>query len=91
MGVLKQGEDRVFSPVKGTYVHLKDVSDATFNSGVLGTGFAVDPEEDVIHAPVEGTISAVFPTGHALSLIHISKPWRNVMRFICSPRRAAAL
>ena len=62
MGVLKQGEDRVFSPVKGTYVHLKDVSDATFNSGVLGTGFAVDPEEDVIHAPVEGTISAVFRT-----------------------------
>lgn len=66
MGVLKQGEDCVFSPVKGTYVHLKDVSDATFNSGVLGTGFAVDPEEDVIHAPVEGTISAVFPTGHAV-------------------------
>lgn len=61
MGVLKQGEDCVFSPVKGTYVHLKDVSDATFNSGVLGTGFAVDPEEDVIHAPVEGTISAVSP------------------------------
>ena len=66
MGVLKQREDCVFSPVKGKYIHLKDVSDATFNSGVLGTGFAVDPKEDVIHAPVEGTISAVFPTGHAV-------------------------
>ena len=66
MGVIKQGEDCVFSPVKGKYIHLKDVSDATFNSGVLGTGFAVDPKEDVIHAPVEGTISAVFPTGHAV-------------------------
>lgn len=66
MGGRKHGEDCVFSPIKGKYVQLKDVSDATFSSGVLGTGFAIDPEEDVIHAPVEGTISAVFPTGHAV-------------------------
>lgn len=66
MGLGKQGEDHIFSPVKGKYVQLKDVGDAAFSSGILGIGFAVEPEGDEIHAPVEGTITALFPTGHAV-------------------------
>lgn len=66
MGFQKQKKDHIFSPVKGNYVHLKDVADPTFSSGVLGTGFGIEPDADVILAPVEGTVSMVFPTGHAI-------------------------
>ncbi|MEY8355567.1 glucose PTS transporter subunit IIA [Lachnospiraceae bacterium 54-53] len=66
MGFQKQKKDHIFSPVKGKYVHLKDVADPTFSSGVLGAGFGVEPDADVILAPVEGTVSMVFPTGHAI-------------------------
>ncbi len=66
MGFQEQNKDHIFSPVKGKYVHLKDVADPTFNSGVLGAGFGVEPDADEILAPVEGTVSMVFPTGHAI-------------------------
>nr|WP_314464786.1 glucose PTS transporter subunit IIA [uncultured Clostridium sp.] len=66
MGFQKQKKDHIFSPVKGKYVHLKAVADPTFSSGVLGAGFGIEPDADVILAPVEGTVSMVFPTGHAI-------------------------
>lgn len=58
----------VASPLKGRLVELKDVKDEAFSSGALGKGVAVMPEEGVLYAPADGTISAFFPTGHAIGL-----------------------
>lgn len=58
----------VASPLKGGLVELKDVKDEAFSSGALGKGVAVMPKEGVLYAPADGTISAFFPTGHAISL-----------------------
>ena len=58
----------VASPLKGKLVELKDVKDEAFSSGALGKGVAVMPEEGVLYAPADGTISAFFPTGHAIGL-----------------------
>lgn len=58
----------VASPLKGKTVALSDVKDEAFASGVLGKGVAIEPAEGVLYAPADGTISAFFPTGHAIGL-----------------------
>lgn len=47
---------------------MSEVKDEAFSSGVLGKGAAIEPEEGVLYAPADGTISALFPTGHAIGL-----------------------
>lgn len=59
----------VASPVRGTVVSLSQVGDDTFSQGMLGKGAAIIPSEGTIYAPVTGTISMVFPTGHAIGLV----------------------
>ena len=62
------GEVKIYSPLKGETIKLENVEDEAFSSGILGKGVAVMPEEGVLYAPVDGTISALFPTGHAVGM-----------------------
>lgn len=64
----KKGEILLASPLKGKVMKLSEVKDEAFSSGVLGLGAAIEPEEGVLYAPADGTISALFPTGHAIGL-----------------------
>ncbi|WP_086350611.1 beta-glucoside-specific PTS transporter subunit IIABC [Candidatus Enterococcus clewellii] len=56
-------------PVVGQTIDLSAVNDATFSSGALGDGFAVIPSEGKVYSPVNGRISSVFPTKHAIGVI----------------------
>ena len=58
----------VHSPVSGEVVNLSDVADETFSSKILGDGIAVKPSEGKIYAPFDGTVTALFPTKHAIGL-----------------------
>lgn len=58
----------ISAPVKGKIVSLKDMSDDAFSSGKLGKGICIIPEDDQIIAPCDGTISALYPTGHAVCI-----------------------
>lgn len=58
----------IASPLKGRLIKLSDVQDEAFSSGALGKGVAVLPEEGALYAPADGTISAFFPTGHAVGI-----------------------
>ncbi len=60
----------IASPLNGKVVKLEDVEDAAFSSGALGLGIAVMPEEGVLYAPSDGTITAMFPTGHAIGMVN---------------------
>ena len=64
----KEGETLLASPLKGKVVKLSEVKDEAFSSGALGMGIAIEPEEGVLYAPADGTVSALFPTGHAIGL-----------------------
>ncbi len=64
----KDGKIALASPLKGKVLKLSEVKDEAFASGVLGQGAAVEPEEGVLYAPADGTVSALFPTGHAIGL-----------------------
>lgn len=65
-------EKTIVSPLKGKTVKLEDVEDAAFSSGALGKGIAIMPEEGVLYAPADGTITAMFPTGHAIGMVNNS-------------------
>lgn len=56
------------SPVKGQCIPISQVSDPTFAEEILGKGVAIQPEDDVICAPVAGTVTTLFPTGHAVGI-----------------------
>lgn len=61
-------ELRVSSPVKGTVKDVSESVDQTFASKVLGEGIAVDVADGNIVAPADGTVTLVYPTGHAIGL-----------------------
>ncbi|HFI0463662.1 TPA: beta-glucoside-specific PTS transporter subunit IIABC [Streptococcus suis] len=56
------------APLKGELIALDKVNDDVFASKMLGDGFAIIPEEEVLHAPASGVVSMVYETKHALGL-----------------------
>lgn len=58
----------VCSPLKGKVVPLDEVDDPLFAEGVMGVGVGIEPEEGILYAPADGTVAALFPTGHAVGL-----------------------
>lgn len=68
-GFLKKKEKiEIKSPVKGKAVPITAVNDPTFADEILGKGVAVIPEDGHIYAPVDGTITLLFDTLHAVSI-----------------------
>lgn len=66
----KQISEKVIkSPMNGTVIPLSEVPDAVFSSEMLGKGFGVEPSEGKAYAPVDGEVTTVFDTKHALGLM----------------------
>jgi beta-glucoside PTS system EIICBA component len=60
--------EELVSPLNGKVLALSEIEDAAFSSGVLGHGVAIEPSEGKLLAPVSGTVSALFPTNHAIGI-----------------------
>ncbi|ETA82350.1 beta-glucoside-specific PTS transporter subunit IIABC [Youngiibacter fragilis] len=54
--------------VEGEMINIEQVNDPVFSGKSMGDGVAIIPSKGVITAPVEGTIEAAFPTGHAIGI-----------------------
>ena len=61
--------ETIGAPATGTAVSLTDVSDPVFASLAMGKGIAVEPTDGKIVSPVDGTVTVVAETGHALGLL----------------------
>ena len=59
----------ITAPVKGKVINLEDVKDEVFSSGMLGKGFAVEPKEGKVFAPVDGVIDNITETKHAIGIV----------------------
>ena len=56
------------APLTGKIVPLTEVPDAVFASECMGKGVAIEPAEGRVIAPAAGTVTTIFPTGHAVGL-----------------------
>lgn len=58
----------ILSPCDGTVISLDRVPDEAFASGMLGDGFAVEPENGDICAPASGKIVSISESRHAYAI-----------------------
>lgn len=56
------------SVAKGVFVPMEELPDQTFAQGVLGTCCGVTPEEGRVYAPMDGTVSQLAETCHAVGI-----------------------
>lgn len=61
-------EEIIGSPVTGQVMTLSETPDEVFSSGALGKGIAVKPTKGIVVSPANGTVSALFETGHAIGI-----------------------
>lgn len=65
----KLEKEEVVSPIKGEVLNLSDIEDAAFSSGVLGQGVAIIPSDGKVVAPVDGVVTTLFPSLHAIGIL----------------------
>ncbi|EAH3957146.1 PTS glucose transporter subunit IIA, partial [Listeria monocytogenes] len=58
----------IYSPGNGILKPIDRINDELFSTKALGDGFALEPNENSIFSPVEGVITSIFPTKHAISI-----------------------
>lgn len=61
---------QIYSPVKGNFKYREEINDPVFSQGLMGPTFAVEPLDNKIYAPMDSVVGTVFPTKHALGLVH---------------------
>lgn len=64
----KKKSETIYTPIDGTLKGLEAVSDPVFSEKMMGDGFAITPSDGTLYAPINGTVSSVFPTKHAIGL-----------------------
>lgn len=61
--------EAVYSVADGQAMAISDVNDPVFAQKMMGDGYAVEPVNGNVYAPVSGLITSVFPTKHAVGLL----------------------
>ncbi|HEL0558748.1 glucose-specific phosphotransferase system (PTS), IIABC component [Streptococcus equi subsp. zooepidemicus Sz105] len=61
--------ETVLTVADGEVLPITAVSDQVFAAKMMGDGFAVEPANGAIYAPVTGLVTHVFPTKHAFGLL----------------------
>ena len=60
---------KVLAPIEGEVVPVSEVNDPTFSEEILGKGVAILPTGGRVVSPINGVVSQMFETGHAVSLV----------------------
>lgn len=59
----------VGSPLAGQVKPLSQATDPVFSSGVMGQGVVIEPSQGELVSPVNGTVTVLFPTKHAVGMV----------------------
>ena len=65
---IKMEKDVIVSPMDGKIIRLEKLKDDAFSQGVLGKGIGILPTDGKVYAPVDGTVTTLFPTLHAIGI-----------------------
>lgn len=60
--------ESLFAVADGQLLHLEHVKDDTFASKVMGDGFAIEPINGNVLSPIDGEITMIAPTQHAIGI-----------------------
>lgn len=66
--ISSESNDAFITPLKGNVISLEDVKDETFASGIMGQGMAIIPTEGTLVSPVNGVVTMLYPSLHAIGL-----------------------
>lgn len=58
----------IHSPLSGQAKPLSEATDTAFASGLVGKGILIEPSKGELVAPVDGIVSVLFPTKHAIGI-----------------------
>lgn len=61
-------DEVLYSPITGEISPLSELKDEAFATGALGKGTAIEPDEGKVYSPTDGTVTALFPTNHAIGI-----------------------
>lgn len=58
----------IYTPISGNVISRESIPDKMFAQGVLGDGFGIEPSGSIVVAPLDGQISMVAETKHAIGI-----------------------
>ncbi|MCY8231049.1 PTS sugar transporter subunit IIA [Priestia endophytica] len=64
----KTREENITAPLTGHIFSLENVPDPVFSQKMMGEGFAIEPTNGEVVAPIDGEIVQLFHTKHAIGL-----------------------
>ena len=66
---LPLGKINVDASCEGSVIPMSDIPDNVFSEGMMGQCFAIEPVNGKVVSPANGTITAVFPSKHAIGIL----------------------
>ncbi|MBS4213573.1 MULTISPECIES: glucose PTS transporter subunit IIA [Neobacillus] len=60
--------ETIFSPLSGGIIPLTKIEDPLFSTEVVGKGIVIDPSKGEVVSPVDGMVTTLFPTDHAIGI-----------------------
>lgn len=67
MGLFKK-QNCLYAVCNGRSTNLSEIPDEALAGGMLGTGFAVEPDDGLFYSPADGRVESVAETGHAYTI-----------------------
>jgi PTS system D-glucosamine-specific IIC component len=64
----ESGNAGIVAPMDGRLISITDVPDIVFSKKLMGDGFAIEPHNGEIVSPIDGLVTTVFPTKHAVAI-----------------------
>ncbi|MFK9091683.1 glucose PTS transporter subunit IIA [Bacillus salipaludis] len=70
-GLANVKRETILSPLSGEIVPLSEISDPLFSTETVGKGIAIEPANGEVISPVDGTVTTLFPTEHAIGITSV--------------------
>ena len=67
-GLANVKRETISSPLSGEIVPLSKITDPLFSTETVGKGIAIEPTKGEVVSPVDGMVTTLFPTEHAIGI-----------------------
>ena len=61
-------KSKIVSVVEGTIHNISDYPDDAIGQKMLGDGFYIEPTGELVCSPIDGEVTMLFPTAHAVAV-----------------------